>query len=386
MRHIVLRSFVMFALLTSPVAAGEPAPAAPAAEAPKAPEPAARLALPVDPAVAATRAAENETRARLVESGLAYLKGAQNPDGSFGSAQVHLQTGLAILAFLSAGETPDKTGAHPVTRAATWLVDHSGDDGALGDGDYPMESHAICGLALAELIGMIPDPALASAAEERADQGLAYTLRTQDKAVGAEYFGGWKTDLKVKVNDRPVTAWQLLFLRSLQLRGRIVPKSALGNALQFLEGSQKIPGAGKEHDPADLGGFSYDAAGLPVVSVTGAGLAIMSLHGRADTRRDLALRWLEQNRPLWFGPQFYCTHFFASRGYAREARRNHGEEAEHYAIRLLEILRDHQNPDGSFQIPAGNAENTLKMGPTYATPMAILILDAERGLLPVDAL
>ncbi len=360
------------------------APGAPAtAPAASAIAPAARALLPLDPVTLRQRRLRQETAARLVQSGLDCLRRLQNPDGSWGTLQVHLQTSLGILAFLSAGETPDGA-AHPVTRAARWLVEHSGDDGALGDGEHPMESHAVAGLALAELIGMLPDAALDSAVERRADQALAYSLRVQDRAVGAEYYGGWKADLKDKMNDRPVTVLQLSFLRAMHLRGRALPRSALANAQQFVEGSQKLPGSGRDYDRADLGGFSYDAAGLPVILVTSAGLAGLSAFERPEPRRDAARRWLEDNRPIWFGPRFFLTHFFASRAYARETARGYDAEADRYAARVLELLRDHQNADGSFQLPAGNAENTLKMGATYATPLAVLILNAERGLLPGD--
>jgi hypothetical protein len=113
----------------------------------------------------------------------------------------------------------------------------------------------------------------------------------------------------------------------------------------------------------------------------------MSLYERDIKRRDLALDWLARNRPIWYGPNFYDAYFFAARGYARERWRGPGPEAQARAFvtRIWELLREHQNPDGSFQVPPGNAENTQEMGKTYATPMAVLILNASRDLLPIDA-
>ena len=324
-----------------------------------------------------------ERRVAVIEAGLKFLARSQNPDGSFGTAQPHLQTGLATLAFLSSGRMAEPA----VPAAAAWLLQYSGEDGFLGDEEFPMESHAVCALALSELRGMVSDPKLAARVAARAVRAMDYALAAQDKAIGAEFYGGWKADPKTKVNDRRVTAWFLLLLRSASLRGAEVPRGALSRALLFMEGSQKVPEAGKTFDKADVGGFSYDATGLPVVSITGAGLATMSGFDRDIKRRDLALQWLRENRPIWYGPNFYYTHFFTSRALAREARRGTeaGKQLDQYAQALWEMLRDHQNADGSFQLPPANAENTRRMGGTYATAMAVLILNAQRQLMPIDA-
>jgi len=324
----------------------------------------------------------------VVDSGLKSLARSQNPDGSIGAAQPHLQTGLAILAFLSSGRTEDADPASPIPAACGWLLQYSGEDGFLGDEEFPMESHAVCALALSEARGMLRDPKLAARVADRAPRALDYALAAQDKAIGAEFYGGWKADPKNKVNDRRVTAWFLLLLKSAELRGAEIPRGALSRALMFIEGSQKVPEPGKTYEKTDIGGFSYDATGLPVVAITGAGLAAMSCYGRDAARRDLALQWLQENRPIWYGPNFYYTHFFTSRALVREARRGPGPRKQllKYAQALWEMLRDHQDADGSFQIPPGNAENTRRMGAAYATAMAVLILNMQRQLMPIDSL
>ncbi len=335
----------------------------------------------------AEQSTDRKSVERSVAAGLNFLRATQHPDGSFGNQQQHLQTGLAILAFLSAGATADIDSSSALPKAAAWMLQHTGDDGFLGDGEAPHESHAVSALALSELIGMLPDPTQDAAIVRRADDALRYTLAVQDKAVGAEFYGGWKIAPKDKGNDRRVTAWCLYFLKSMELRRREIPKSAYARALSFMEGSQKVPFSEKKFDVTDTGGFSYDAAGLPVISVTGAGLACMSLFGRDRERRDHAVNWFHNNLILWYGPNFYDTNFFAARGLFREMRRTEKGRrvAQAYFTRVQTMLRDHQNSDGSFQIPPANAENTIIMGKTYATALAVLILDADRELLPIDA-
>ena len=325
--------------------------------------------------------------ARRMNAALDFLRSAQNEDGSFGSQQVHLQTGLAILAFLSQGAVPEKEARAPLPAACRWLLLNSGENGFLGDGDFPMESSAVAALALSETLGMLPDHELDRNVAQRADQALQYALSVQDKAQGGEYTGGWKADPKRENNDRRVTAWYLLFLKSMEMRGRQVPEANIKRGLAFLACSQKLPGATPQYDKADLGGFSYDAAGLPVISITAAGLACMSLFDFKTANRNLAMEWFNRHPPIWYGPNFYDTYFFATRGYVREKNRGAApaQQADEFFSRIWQILSEHQNPDGSFEVPPGNAENTHGMGKTYATPMAILILNAERNLMPIDA-
>jgi hypothetical protein len=330
-------------------------------------------------------APQRQALTRSVETALAFLRQAPNPDGSFGTVHQHYQTGLAILAFLSAGHTPAVDPQSPIPKACQWLMANSRTDGFLGDNEHPLESHAICGLALQELAGMVPDAKLNSAVGQAAGNGVRYSLRAQDKGVDADFSGGWRGDFRTKVNDRLVTAWFLMQLKSAALRGQPIPDSVAKRALRFLEQSQKVPESRRPFDKLDTGGFSHDAEGLPVVAVTSAGLAVLSLYDEPVAKRDLALTWLGANPPIWYGPNFYAAHFFGARGMVREAARGHAAEAQRYIRRVWELLRDHQEPDGSFQIPPGNAEHTVQMGKPYATALAVLILDSARNLLPVDA-
>jgi len=326
-------------------------------------------------------------RERFIDAALEFLLSEQNPEGSFGRSQKNLQTALVVLAHLSAGITPaDEEYGPGLVKAYRWLFSRGGEDGFLGDSEHPHESHAVVGLMLASLIGMGNDPEENLRIAQQANQTLAYSLRIQNKAVGADYFGGWTPNPRVKVNDRMVTAWQLLFLRAMSYAGRKIPKRSISRATEFILGSQKDPDESeKKFDKADIGGFSYDAAGLPVVSVTSAGLTVMTLFDLSERRRALAADWLKEHPPLWYGPNFYQTHFFGARGTLHPARKTRNPKVfDRYFRRLLQILKDHQNPDGSFQIPPGNAENTKVMGKTYATATALLILNADRELLPID--
>jgi hypothetical protein len=328
-----------------------------------------------------------KARNRIIEAGMEFLHSAQNPEGSFGQTQKNFQTALAVLAFLSAGITPaDEERGDELVRAYQWLFSRSGEDGFAGDSEYPHESHAVVGLAFACLIGMGTSPEENLRIAGEADRAMDYSLRIQNQAVGADYFGGWTPDPRVKVNDRIVTACHLLFLRAMRYAGRDVPKRAISRATEFMLGSQKDPQESeKRYEKEDIGGFSYDAGGLPVVSATSAGLAILTLFDLSAHKRELAANWLKEHPPVWYGPNFYQTHFFGARGMLHHARMTRDPKVfDRYFRRLFHLLKDHQSPDGSFEVPPGNAENTKVMGKTYATAMALLLLNVDRELLPVD--
>jgi len=338
-------------------------------------------------ALSAARDPYREQRQEMTRNALAYLSGSANPDGSFGSSHRRLQTGLVTLALLAAGERPG-AGEHGEMLSASckWLLGAQAVTGFSGDKELPTESHAVAGLAFAELTGM------GLSAEENAklfaaaSASLQYTLEAQDKAYGGRYNGGWKAEARAKVNDRKASAWQLAFIQSMQHCGVRVSKGALLRGVEFMKGSFKPDE--EEFEKYDVGGFSYDAEGLPVRSISAAGLYCMELFGEPKADRELSARWLAANPPIWNGPHFYYTQFFAVRAIGFRAQSAGTQEArdrsEDYLRKVTELLRDQQRPDGSFGLPPGNAEYTKQMGTVYATAMAVLILNCDRNLLPLD--
>jgi len=98
----------------------------------------------------------------------------------------------------------------------------------------------------------------------------------------------------------------------------------------------------------------------------------------------MARSWLVRHPPNWYGPHFYPTHFFAVRALYRTRSPNGGKAFNDYFQRVVRMLRERQAPDGSFPFPPGEGSPTVAMGPGYSTAMAILILNVDRGFLPVD--
>ena len=145
--------------------------------------------------------------------------------------------------------------------------------------------------------------------------------------------------------------------------------------------SQKAADAEKE---MERGGFSVDASGLPVRSTSAAGAWVLAMdQAEGDAMRSVR-EWLRKNPPVWYGPHFFPTHFFATRALWRTRYDDDGAAFSAYFSRVVRILRERQESDGSIPFPPGHAEPLLAMGKGYSTAMAILILNADRGILPVD--
>jgi len=319
-------------------------------------------------------------RQEMTGRALQYLVSIQNK-GVVGDARQRAVTGLFVLAGLSSGVLPTHpTYGSAMQAGADWLMANSAKS-FLGGPEEPNADHALAALAVSELVGTAAGNAANQAMYKKARLAMEYSLEIQTQGTTPNYTGGWKAHDRTRVNDRMLTAWFLLQMRAGTLLNEDVPGSSLERAVEFVEASQKGAAAEKEDEK---GGFSVGSAGLAVRSVTAAGMATMSLYDPDETRLEMARSWLVRHPPNWYGPHFYPTHFFAVRALYRTRSPNGGKAFNDYFQRVVRMLRERQAPDGSFPFPPGEGSPTVAMGPGYSTAMAILILNVDRGFLPVD--
>lgn len=325
--------------------------------------------------------ADAARREQMVERALMFLIKQQAETGSLGESRPQAVTALFILATLSAGHLPDDPvyGA-ALTKAASWMLESS-NSGFLGGIDEPIADHALAALALSQLVGTFPDDSFNRRIYERSRQALAYTLDAQDRGSNKDYTGGWAPDVKNRINDRVLTAWCLYQVRANQITQETIGQSSISRGTAFVIASQKRDAATEE---GDLGGFSVDAAGLAVRSTTAAGLLTLALFDGERERIALGRQWLLQHPPPWYGPHFFTTNFFAVRALDRTRGPMEQTATTAYHQRLFRLLRERQDGDGRFPFPPGEGGPLLAMGDGYSTAMAVLILNADRGCLPVD--
>lgn len=319
-------------------------------------------------------------RKKMVERGLEYLFSVQK-EGAVGESRKKAVSALFLLANLSSGVLP----SHPaqgqkLKEAYEWIIQNSS-PAFFGGSEEPHEDHALCALAFAELVGTSPSEPENQKLYERARTALAFSLQIQDKGSGGEHFGGWRPNDRTRENSRVLTAWFLMQLRASEWIGMDVPKSSLSRAVEFVKAGQKFPQAAK---PGEKGGFSYGPQGLDVLHPTAAGAAVLAFF-EPDEERLLAARdWMARQRPPWYGPHFYESHFFAARSLYRCRRLDNGQVFNAYFSRIVQILEEQQLSDGAFPFPPGEGGPIVAMGKAYSTAMAILILNVDRGFLPID--
>jgi hypothetical protein len=174
----------------------------------------------------------SELTERAVSEGLSWLARAQSFDGRWdadrheagiersidgrdrrgaGSRSDHGVTGLALLAFLGAGNT-HRAGVHAdtVSRGITFLIERQAANGSLaGDAEFfaTLYCHGMATIALAETVAMTGDEAL----REPLRRAISYTLSMQNRSTGGWRYAAGDT------GDTSQLGWQVMALRSSRL-------------------------------------------------------------------------------------------------------------------------------------------------------------------------
>ena len=143
-------------------------------------------------------------------------------------------TGLALLAFLGAGNTHVQGDyAKNVQRGLEFLISIQGADGNLaGEAETfaYMYSHGMATLAMSEAYAMTGDKRL----EPTVQKAINYTLRAQIRPRPAA--GAIKpSKSRRQRGDTSQLGWQLMSVKSAELAGLQVPGSAADGAVKFLK-------------------------------------------------------------------------------------------------------------------------------------------------------
>ena len=162
-----------------------------------------------------------------VDRGLKWLADHQRDDGSWEGPRAN--TGLALLAFLGAGET-HKHGRHKrkVKSGLRALKVWQDPEGCFADRTKPgwITEHAILTLAMSEAYSMTGSPLFRQSAQAGID--LLDKARVPNRA--------WGDGIRVEPCDPSTTTWAVMALSSGRRAGLRVPTEALESARSWLAG------------------------------------------------------------------------------------------------------------------------------------------------------
>ena len=151
---------------------------------------------------------------QTVSKALLFLRKTQSGEGcwkssGFGSERNAGITGLCVMAFLSAGQTPaEGEHARAVADGIRWVLSQQKANGIIStDRDYEMYHHGICTLMLAEVVGMC-QPDLADEVRPALARAVEVILKAQRRDAGA-HAGGWRYQVYGGDADLSVTGWRL---------------------------------------------------------------------------------------------------------------------------------------------------------------------------------
>jgi hypothetical protein len=141
-------------------------------------------------------------------------------------------TGLALLAFMGAGYTPDDGDyADNVDRGLKWIVRQQRQDGYLGGQAVQydqMYCHAIATFALGEACGMLPERERPPELRRALASAVDFIVERQAED------GGWRYE-KNQDGDMSMFGWQLMALKSADIAGVKAQPEVWQKMIRFLK-------------------------------------------------------------------------------------------------------------------------------------------------------
>ena len=336
-------------------------------------------------------ATEEEVQ-KALEKALDFLASKQTEDGDFaGRYKKHAgTTGLSLMAFVGADCVP-KDYTNNITKAVEFIKSQYQPSSGYEQGSQkqalkggligranPIYEHGIATLALAETLVETNDLSLEPIIED-AIQMILKAQNTENKpeflkgpiTPDSKHYGGWRYNPESVDSDLSVSGWPILALKAVLNAGFAVPEWSLQKALEFV---------GACYDERD-GSFGYmaEGSGNSCVRAGIGALCLQLIANKNDPRIPPALRFMQNNPPVWNkedpgnGYPFYYW-YYGTRAMVNEG----GEDWRIWKDWMCRLLVDNQNDDGSW-----SGDQSEKNMPIYTTALGALMLELCCGHLPI---
>ena len=279
-------------------------------------------------------------------------------------------TGLALLAFLGAGNT-HQTGPHRdvVARGLNWLTERQASNGDLFGEQTEfcwLYSHGMATIALCEAYGMTKDRRL----KEPAQRAVNFIVNAQHPE-----FGGWRYRPQFE-SDTSVSGWQLMALKSAQIAGLDVPPSAWQGVAHWLDTVEQSDAPGR---------FTYHPTKQPTPTMTAEGLLMRQYLGASRTDSSLlaGAAFLRQRTPRGDARDVYYWYYGTQVMFHLQ-----GEHWSEWNASLRDMLVDSQDKAGhdlgswSPVLPDKDAWGESG-GRHYVTCLNLLMLEVYYRHLPL---
>ncbi len=176
--------------------------------------------------------------AGAIRKAVSFLSKRQDKDGSFsvrGGRHRAAITGLAGMAFLSAGHVPGRSRhGRVVERAARYLLKIQDKEGCFASpGGRTMHGHGYALHFMAEAYGMTRDPGLARKLRESVKAGVRLTCRTQSTSGG-----WWYQPVAGSQHEGSITVTQVQAIWAARQAGITVPQKTIDKAIGYMRKSQ----------------------------------------------------------------------------------------------------------------------------------------------------
>ena len=274
-------------------------------------------------------------------------------------------TGLALLAFLGAGES-HLEGKHRenVQHGLEFLLDSQATDGNLaGDAELfaSMYCHGIATLALSEAYAMTGDERLKNAVTKAID----YTIRSQHSAGGWRYRPGDAGDLSQ-------FGWQVMSLKSAEMAGLPIPAETRTRMARFLRSCSS----------GDHGGLAgYRPGDRTSRTMTAEALVCRIFLAAEDSSaaQSEAAAFLMEEVPTRESMNLYYWYYGTVAMFQR-----HGEDWNRWNVAMQRELLARQRHDGKH-VGSWDPDNLWGNygGRVYSTAMAALCLEVYYRYLPL---